>query len=223
LRPGEPSVLIVDMDRLSPTQIAEPELPASSGSSSLRVTIYAALALTLAAGGWVRFNNQIATVAPGLAAPAAGVAQQAAQAPNLDSLLELGLVSRASEPAAVASLGLPPSDTTAMLDAVKRDRLRLVQMPLFDAGMSAPDGSDAGRTVMVSSGGYSRLVRIGRQPVVVTLPIDRVGTVSFRIPAREAGALPASGLGIGAVTATGPVRFPDLAQGQELDVGVVAQ
>ena len=42
-----------------------------------------------------------------------------------------------------------------MLGALKRDRLRLVQMPLFDAGLSAPDGTDNGRAVLVSSGGYT--------------------------------------------------------------------
>ena len=77
--------------------------------------------------------------------------------------------------------------------------------------------------MLVSSGGYDRLIRLGRQPVVVTLPIDRVGTVSFRVPAGEAKALPAAGLGIGALTQTGPLRLPDLGANQELDVGVIAQ
>ncbi len=198
-------------------------LPGSTGGSAARTTLYAVLAMMLAAGGWVRFNEQIATVAPGLAAPASGVAQGAAAKPPVHGLVELGLMPRAAEPAAVAGLGLPASDAAAMLGALKHDRLRLVQMPLFDAGLSAPDGTDNGRAVLVSSGGYTRLVRIGRQPVIVTLPIDRVGTVTFQVPAREAGALPASGLGIGAITATGPVRFPDLGQGEALEIGVIAQ
>ena len=223
MRPRRVSVLIDAMDRLSPLQNAEPAIPGSGGTSAGRATLYVTLAVMLAAGGWVRFNDQIATVAPGLAAPASGVAQGVAAQPSVHSLLELGLMPRAAEPAAVAGMGLPATDSAAMLGALQRNRLRLVQMPLFDAGLSAPDGTDLGRTVLVSSGGYTRLVRIGRQPVVVTLPIDRVGTVSFRVPAREAGALPASGLGIGAITATGPVRFPDLAEGQELEVGVMAQ
>ena len=197
-------------------------LPGSAGGSAARTTVYALLAMMLAAGGWVRFNDQIATLAPGLAAPASGVAQAAAR-PPVHGLVELGLMPRAAEPAAVAGLGLPASDAAAMLGTLKRDRLRLVQMPLFDAGLSAPDGTDSGRAVLVSSGGYSRLVRIGRQPVMVTLPIDRVGTVTFQVPGREAGALPAGGLGIGAITATGPVRFPDLRQGEALEVGVIAQ
>ena len=197
-------------------------LPGSAGRSAARTTLYALLAMMLAAGGWVRFNDQIATLAPGLAAPASGVAQGAARLP-VHGLVELGLLPRAAEPAAVAALGLPQSDAAAMLGALKRDRLRLVQMPLFDAGLSAPDGTDSGRAVLVSSGGYTRLVRIGRQPVMVTLPIDRVGTVTFQVPVREAGALPANGLGIGAITASGPVRFPDLGQGEALEVGVIAQ
>ncbi len=211
------------MDRLSPLQDAEPVIPASGGASAARTTLYGFLALVLAAGGWVRFNDQIATVAPGLAAPAAAMARDAATRAPVHALAELGLLPRAGEPAAVAGLGLPDKEATAMLGALKHDRLRLVQMPLFDAGLSAPDGTDAGRTVLVASGGYTRLVRIGRQPVVVTLPIDRVGTVTFRVPAREAGALPASGLGIGAITATGPMRLPDLGEGEELEIGVIAQ
>ncbi len=210
------------MERLSLHQDVDPAIPGSGSASPLRATLYLTLAAMLAAGGWVRFNDQISTVAPSLAAPAA-VAQQASAKPSISSLLELGLVARADEPGLVASLGLPASDASAMQDALKRNRLRLVQMPLFDAGLSAPDGSDAGRSVLVSSGGYSRLVRIGRQPVVVTLPIDRVGTVLFRVPPREGGALPATGLGIGAITATGPVRLPDLGQGDQLEVGVIAQ
>ncbi len=210
------------MDRLSSLRDTEPSLAGAGGASPGRMALYASLALMLAAGGWVRFNDRIAVLAPGLAAPAAGVAQATTKQP-VDLLMELRLLPRAAEPAAVAGLGLSAPDAAAIATALRRNRLRLVQTALFDAGLSAPDGTDAGRTVLVSSGGYSRLVRIGRQPVVVTLPIDRAGTVSFRVPAQEAGALPPSGLGIGALTPTGPVRFPDLARDQELEVGVLAQ
>lgn len=211
------------MNRLSPLRDAEPELAASGGASPGRAAWYGILALTLAAGGWVRFNDRIASVAPGLAAPASGAAQAMATRPPVEPLMELPLLTRAAEPAAVAGLGLPEPDAAAIASALRRNRLRLVQIPLFDAGSSAPDGTDAGRTVLVSSGGYDRLIRIGRQPVVVTLPVDRVGTVTFRVPEREAGTLPPSGLGIGALTQAGPVRLPDLGENQELEVGVVAQ
>ena len=211
------------MNRLSPSRDAEPELAASSSASPGRAALYTLLVLMLAGGGWVRFNDRIATLAPGLAAPAAGAVQGAETKLPVDMLMELPLLPHTAEPAAVAGLGLPASDAAAITSALKRDRLRLVQIPLFDAGSSAPDGTDAGRTVLVSSGGYDRLIRLGRQPVVVTLPIDRVGTVSFRVPAGEAKALPPSGLGIGALTQTGPMRLPDLGANQELEVGVIAQ
>ncbi len=211
------------MDRLSPFRDAEPELAASSSPSPGRAALYTLLVLMLAGGGWVRFNDRIAALAPGLAAPAAGAAQGAATKLPVDMLMELPLLPRAAETSAVTGLGLPASDAAAITSALKRDRLRLVQIPLFDAGSSAPDGTDAGRTVLVSSGGYDRLIRLGRQPVVVTLPIDRVGTVSFRVPAGEVKALPPSGLGIGALTQTGPMRLPDLGANQELEVGVIAQ
>ena len=211
------------MNRLSPLRDAEPELAASGGASPGRAALYTLLALMLAGGGWVRFNDKIASLAPALAAPVAGVAQGAATKLPVDMLMELPLLPRAAEPAAVAGLGLPASGASAITSALKRDRLRLVQLPLFDAGSSTADGTDAGRTVLVSSGGYDRLIRLGRQPVVVTLPIDRVGTVSFRVPAGEAKALPPSGLGIGALTQAGPMRLPDLGANQELEVGVIAQ
>ena len=210
------------MERLSPISNAEPALPGAGGTSALRTTIYAGLALILAAGAWVRFNDDLATVAPGLAAPAAA-ARQATSASALHPLLEQSLVPRSDEAAAVAALGLPTADAAAMLDALRRDRLRLVQLPLFDAGSALPGAAEAGHVVLVSSAGFSRMVRIGRTPVPVTLPIDRAGTVSFQVAAGEAKMLPDSGLGIGAVTLVGPVPLPHLHAGEQLDVGVVAQ
>ena len=205
------------MDRLSPIVASGEALPQSSGSSLLRNTAYTLLAVMLAAGGWVRFNDQIARVAPSIAAPAAGVAQthRAAATGGVLGLIELGLLPRSDSAQAVAAMGLPSKQEGALLADIRRDRLRLVRMPLFDAGPAATDGI-AGASVMVSSGGYSRMVRLGRQPTLVTLPIDRVGTVAFRV----AGGDP---VGIGALTISGPVSLPPLASGQELDVGVVAQ
>jgi hypothetical protein len=212
------------MDRLSQTPSPEPIPPDASGGSVLRTTLYGLLALMLAGGAWVRFNDQIATVAPAVAAPVQATAQGLAQdasdraAAGVQSLLELPLLARTAEPAAVAGLGLPTGQATQITAALRRDRLRLVQLPLFDAGASLPDGSDAGRAVLVSSGGFSRIVHLGRQPVVVTLPIDRAGTVAFKVAPNTGGVI-----GIGALTADGPVTLPDLTHGQELDVGVIAQ
>lgn len=197
------------MDRPPAPQAAEPVLPASAGSAALRTTVSALLVAMLVAGAWVRFNGRIAAIAPGLAGPAAQVADELGASGRVRGLLELGLLPMPAGPDAVAAMGLPAGEAAALAQAVQRGRLRLVQLPLFDA-------SGAGRSVQVSSAGYTRLVPLARQPVVVTLPIGRVGTVSFR----NAGP---AGLGVGALTLTGPVQLPTLAAGQTLDVGVVAQ
>lgn len=206
------------MDRLSPITAEEPTIAPTGGSGAVRSTVYAALAIMIAAGAWVRFNDTIATLSPTLAAPAAGVAQQhqrQLEAGHPSGLLEIGLLPQGSAAAAVATMGLPQGDATSMVADLKRDRLRLVQLPLFDAGPATPDGM-LGRAVQVSSGGYSRLIHLTRQPILVTLPIDHIGTVSFKV----AGADP---VGIGALTLSGPIELPVLATGQQLDIGVVAQ
>lgn len=206
------------MDRLSPITAEEPAIAPTGGAGAVRSTVYAVLAIMIAAGAWVRFNDTIATLSPGLAAPAAGVAQQRqgqANAGQPSGLLEIGLLPQDAAATAVAAMGLPQQDATSMMADLKRDRLHLVRLPLFDAGPATPDGM-LGRAVQVSSGGYSRLVHLTRQPILVTLPIDHVGTVSFKV----AGADP---VGIGALTLSGPIELPVLSGGQQLDVGVVAQ
>ncbi|MGI4746395.1 MAG: hypothetical protein ACRYGI_06860 [Janthinobacterium lividum] len=206
------------MDRLSPITAEEPTIAPTGGSGAVRSTVYAALAIMIAAGAWVRFNDTIATLSPTFAAPAAGVEQQhrgQADAGQPSGLLEIGLLPQDAAATAVATMGLPQGDATSMMADLKRDRLRLVRLPLFDAGPATPDGL-LGRAVQVSSGGYSRLVHLTRQPILVTLPIDHIGTVSFKV----AGADP---VGIGALTLAGPVELPVLSSGQQLDVGVVAQ
>lgn len=204
------------MDRLSPTPATEPPLPESAGGSSLRTTAYAVLALLLAGGAWIRFNDQVATMAPALAAPAAGLMAATPSAARISSLLELSMVAPAAGEEATAELGLPASDSPAMAAALQRKRLRLVQLPLFDAGPADGVGT---RTIQISTAGYTRVLSLSRTPQVVTLPIDRAGTIAFRV----AGHATAGAVGIGALTATGPKQLPDLAPGQELDVGVIAQ
>ncbi len=199
------------MDRPPAPQAAEPDLPAAAGSTALNATVATLLAVMLVAGVWVRFNGRIAAISPGLAGPAARVADELGQSGRVRGLLELGLLP--AGPEAVAAMGLPTAEAATLAQAVQRGHLRLVRLPLFDAGGA---GSEAGRSVQVSSGGYTRLVPLTRQPVIVTLPIGRVGTVSFR------GASP-GGITIGALTLSGPVQLPALAAGQTLDVGVVAQ
>ncbi len=206
------------MDRLTPTPTLEPSIPEAAGSGALRRTAYAGLALLLLAGGWIRFNDRIASLSPALAGPAGAVSQQAADAGGPKGLFELQMMPSAAAVAAVAAMGLPAGDATLLAADLKRDRIRLVQMPLFDAGLATGADALAGRAVEVSSGGYTRVVHLTREPVVVTLPIGRVGTVSFRTVGHAADAL-----GIGALTLSGPVRLPDLSAGQQLDVGVVAQ
>ena len=210
--------LIAPMDRLSPNPSLEPSIPEAPGSGALRRTAYAGMALLLLAGGWIRFNDKIASVSPALAGPAGAIAQQAADAGGPQGLFELQMMPSAAVAAAVAAMGLPASNAALLAADLKRDRIRLVQMPLFDAGVATGADTLAGRAVEVSSGGYTRLVQLTRQPVVVTLPISRVGTVSFRVVGHATDAL-----GIGALTLSGPVVLPELSAGQQLDVGVVAQ
>lgn len=199
------------MDRPPAPQAAEPDLPASAGSAALRVTVSTLLAVMLVAGAWVRFNGRIAALSPGLAGPAAQVADELGESGRVRGLLELGLLPAPAGPEAVAAMGLPTGEAATLAQAVQRGRLRLVRLPLFDAA-----ASEAGRSIQVSSAGYTRLVPLTRQPVVVTLPIGRVATVSFR----DAGP---AGTTIGALTLSGPVQLPTLAAGQTLDIGVVAQ
>ncbi len=204
------------MDRPPAPQAAEPDLPASAGSAALRVTVSTLLAVMLVAGAWVRFNGRIAALSPGLAGPAAQVADELGESGRVRGLLELGLLPAPAGPEAVAAMGLPTGEAATLAQAVQRGRLRLVRLPLFDAA-----GSEAGHSVQVSSAGYTRLVPLTRQPVVVTLPIGRVGTVSFRDA--SPGSVGPAGTTIGALTLSGPVQLPTLAAGQTFDVGVVAQ
>lgn len=206
------------MDRLPIPQPAEPDLPAAAGSAALNATVSALLAVMLVAGVWVRFNDRIAAISPGLAGPAAQVADELGQSGRVRGLLELGLLPAPAGPEAVAAMGLPTAEAATLAQAVQRGHLRLVRLPLFDAGAAGPE---AGRSVQVSSGGYTRLVPLTRQPVIVTLPIGRVGTVSFR--GASPGSISPGGITIGALTLSGPVQLPALAAGQTLDVGVVAQ
>lgn len=199
-----------------PPLAAEPKLPESAGGGSLRATAYTLLGLVLLAGAWVRFNPQIAALAPGLAAPVADIAARVAEPGRAQGLLEVTLVPQQSEAQALAAMGLPSGQEAVLARAVQRGRLRLVQLPLFDFNPPASDAVDEVRRIEVSTAGYTRVVLVGRLPVSVTLPIGRMGTVALR----NLGTGPAA---LGAVTLTGPVRLPDLSAGAGLEVGVIAQ
>ena len=110
-------------------------------------------------------------------------------------------------------MALPRADADALSADLRRDRIRLVQVPLFDAGGVGP------HAVLVSTGGYRRVVSLTRTPTVLTLPIDRVGTITFQ-PVETAVSGPVD---VGMVTLSGPLQLPDIAVGQRLDVGVIAQ
>ncbi len=193
-----------------PRAETEPPLPQHAGASALRTTVYSLLAVMLLAGAWVRFNDDIGAIAPGLTGPAAIVADEAGLGGHVRTLVELALVTPAATPQAIASLGLSAPEQARLTQAVERQELRLVSLPLFDAGPLS-----AGHAVIVSTGGYTRMVRLGRAPVALILPIARVGTVTFR--ALDAPVI------VGALTLSGPVTLPSLAGGEGLNVGVVAQ
>ena len=186
-----------------------------AGRSAFRTTLYTLLLITLVAGAWVRFNGEIASLMPALAGPAAQVADQTGVSGRPRGLLELGLLPQTAPKEDIAALGLGAADTAALSDALMRRRLRLVHLPVLDISpVIAPGG--AGHSVVVSSGGYTRLVRLTREPVTLTLPIAIAGTITFQSTNGE----PVS---IGALTLSGPVRLPPLPAGQSLSVAVLAQ
>jgi hypothetical protein len=201
------------MQRLVPVEAAEPIVPQSGGSSALRNTVYTLLALMLLAGLWVRFNAQIAAVAPALAGPAASVADNLADSAHVGGLFQLGLLPASEAKAAVAEMGLPPGDAAALIDALQRKRLRLAHLPLIDDSLALSPG---GHPVVVSSGGYTRQVMLTRTATMVTLPVGPVGVVSFSTP--DPGKV-----GIVGLTLAGPVRLPDLQAGQVVSAGIIAQ
>ena len=196
------------MTRSTPEPL-EANLPDASQSSGLRTSCYAVLALLVAAGAWVRFSDRIAGVIPALAAPRSA-------APQLDpvrGLVELGLVPVAATDATVRAMALPADDEAALRLAISRRQMRLVQIGLF-----ARDGG-TGATVEVDANGLTRVMHLTAEPVLLTIPMAQVGTVSLRL----LGGSPPAGVGIGAITAIGPVALPSLAAGDPLDVGVVAE
>jgi hypothetical protein len=186
---------------------------ASQPPSALRSTLYTLLAVALVAGLWVRFNTQIAAIAPALAGPDALVASQDSDPSHIRGLIQLGLLPESQEAAAVAAMGLPPSDAAALTAALQRGRLRLAHLPLLD---DSPVLQGGGHAVQVSAGGYTRLLMLTREPTVVTVPVGSVGTVSFSTPET-------TGVGIVGLTLSGPVRLPELQAGQVFSVGVIAQ
>ncbi len=204
------------MSPLTPRPAAEPKLPEAAGGGALRGTAYTLLGLLLLAGLWVRFNPQLAALAPGLAAPVADLAARVAEPGRARGLLEVDLVPLAATAQAIAAMRLPADQAAVLAQAVRRGRLRLVQLPLFDFAPPTEDATGGAPLIEVATGGYSRVVALGSLPVAVTLPIGPVGTVSLRN-------LGTGTADIGAVTLTGPVRLPNLSGGTGLEVGVIAQ
>lgn len=135
------------------------------------------------------------------------------------AMVELGLLSARESIEAIPALNLPADEQTLMAEAVRRGRLRLIRLPLFDAD---PVSDALGnvpvtpkiRSLELSSAGYTVPLVLTRRPVIVTLPIDRAAAVAFR---------GVDGIRIGALTLTGPVRLSPLSGGQPLTVRVVAQ
>ena len=199
------------MERLIPLSAPEPTV---RGSGGLRLTVYGALVLMLAAGAWLRFNPEIAAIVPALQAPAAFSAVPGAD-PQMKGLVELALLPVAGTAAAIQTMNLPASEAADLTSAVQRGRLRLARMALVDASMAAP-GAAPGHDVQVSAAGYTTLVRLTHAPTVVTFPVGPVSTVSFRTP--DAGVVE-----IGALGLAGPLLLPPLQAGQQIDAGVVAQ
>ncbi len=197
----------------SPTPYeAQAAQAASQQGSAWRSTAYTLLGVALLSGLWLRFNTQIAAVAPVLAGPGELVAQSADPS-QIRGLIQLGLLPASQNAQAVATMGLPPGDAATLSQALKRGRLRLTRLPLLDDSPTLPGG---GHTVVVSAGGYTRQVLLTREPQIVTLPVGPVSTISFTTPET-------TGVGIVGLSLSGPVRLPDVQAGQTLSVGVIAQ
>lgn len=204
------------MQKPSP-ELVEASLPQSTEGGGLRRAGFLALLLVVAAGAWVRFSDRVTEWAPGLAAPV----HAARSSDQVRGLLELGLVPAAASSAAIQAMQLPDQDAAALQQAVSRERLRLVRLPLFER-----DGG-TGATVLVDANGLTRVVHLTARPVVLSIPVAQAGNVSFRLldgsPPAGVGPRASPGLGIGAITLNGPVALPALAAGQTLEVGIVAQ
>lgn len=200
------------MQKPSPEPV-EASLPQSSEGGGLRRAGFLALLLVVAAGAWVRFSDRIAEWAPGLAAPV----HAAASSDQVSGLLELGLIPASASRAAIQAMQLPDQDAATLQQAVSRDRLRLVRLPLFER-----DGG-TGATVLVDANGLTRVVHLTAQPVVLSIPMAQAGNLSFRLLEGPPSAGAGPGVGIGAITLNGPVALPTLATGQILEVGIVAQ
>ncbi len=201
------------MDR-APSPLAEPVLAPSGGGAAGVRALAVMLALLVAVGGWVRFSDRIAGWIPALAPLAASGG--AAAGDRVRALLELGLIPAGDDLQAVGAMNLPFNEASALAQAVERRRLRLVRVPLFER-----DGG-SGAVVRVDANGLSQIVRLSAQPIVLTVPMAEVGSLRFRLLGASPGAA-AGGVGIGAITLTGPLALPTLQDGQELDVGVIAQ
>ncbi len=203
------------MDR-APSPLAEP-VPAASGSGTAGLRVLAVtLAALVAVGGWVRFSDRIAGWIPSLA-PLAASGGGAAADGQVSALLELGLIPAGAALPAVRAMNLPSKDESALAQLVERRRLRLVRVPLFER-----DGG-TGAVVQVDANGLTQVVHLATQPIVLTVPMAQVGSLRFRLLGTSGGGARPGGVGIGAITRTGPLALPTLQAGQELDVGVVAQ
>ena len=207
-KPDMPDLQAARMRTLPPSPMPE------QGSGSGQKFLYGLLALIVAAGFTLRFEPQIAALAPSLGLAQGGPASQA-QDPNgpnaIHGLVEAQALPAADLQAAVAAIGLPAAQQDALLQAAQRRRLRLVRLPLFDIG--------GGSTVQVTAGGLTQTVALGHAPVLVTLPIDRAGIVSLQ----PVGASASSDVHMGAVTVTGPLELQPVGPGQALNIGVVVQ
>ncbi len=196
------------MERMLPAQTAEPMVRGGAGASAFRAMAYAVLGVAVGCGAWLRFNPQIASVVPGLADSRTVAAAEPAR---VQALMELGLVPAGEAEALVAGMGLSGAEAALMRAALRDRRLRLVRMPLVD---ETP--GEGGHDVTLSTAGYTRMVRLTRTPMAVPLPVGPGGEVAFSTPNVEA-------VSIGALGLSGPVRLPDVARGDVLNVGVVAQ
>ncbi len=133
----------------------------------------------------------------------------------MKGLIELGLLPPSENDAALQGMRLPTEDRALLADSLARGRLRLVGLSLVDA--SQPDGSGGGpaHLVQLEAAGYSVTVQLSRTPIAVALPVGPVGQVTFKAAGQT--------VRIGVLGLFGPLTLPDLAAGEALTAGIVAQ
>lgn len=212
--PSALALFCVDMSDYFMTYSPDPAYKAQTQKeekpSHLRLIMVALATCALVAGAGYHYAGSESGHAP---APLAGdrTDQNDAQAQPRPGV-QFSLISQDKAAEAMAMTSFSEKEKADILAAVKRRELRLVAMPIFDAG-------GAGGTVTVLCGTTRQTVLLQPKPTVLILPITVSGNVDI-IPSSDPGA---AGIGSGVVTMFGPQALPVMHKGDTLGLTVIAQ